>query len=157
MKIGDIAYKAYTIVITVPFIAGFMYFAVASCVTFVQEKNHDFGGNVEAIGVEYKGRRPYNPIMPLLTQDRNGYAEARFRGINRVFLSYDDLTSPSLDGKIIVIDSKGKESEFDDKAKYDGKILEDIGIFNGALRIVNAGRSLSDIVEREIQGAIARR
>ena len=70
MKIGDILYNIYVTALAVPFIAGLAYLAVAGSVTFVQEKKYDFGSKVEAIGMEYKGRRPYSPLMPLFAQDQ---------------------------------------------------------------------------------------
>lgn len=160
MNIGNIAFKIYGALILTPFILGVLYWGAAEGLTFIQNQPHNFRDKVEVGGIvaSYKGRRAYTPTLRLPGQDTNGDAKVELRRNASIYLQYEDLTQLPLDGRIMVKDSEGKVKEHDEGAKYDKKTLEEIKKLRESLGIVNSdGISLREIVEAEIQEAIAKR
>jgi len=160
MKIGDIAFKIYTLGLIGLVSLGIGYTAIATSVTGVQNYQHRFSSNVEVNGikVDYKGRKPYNPFIRFPGQDKNGWAKVALKGNEHVFLRYDNLTALPLEGRIKVMDPEGNEQELNKKGKYDKKTRIEIDKLEGALEYVGLdGRSLRRIVEEEIREAIAKR
>jgi len=160
MKIGKILREIPGTIVTIAAIGVIAYTTVALSTTAIQNNFfHDFRGTVQVRGIElyYEGVEPYNPRIPFPWQDRNGSAEVRLKGNKRVFLRYDDLTAPSLEGRIWVTDSKGEGAEFYEKTKYDRKTLKDASELKNALESVGSDKSIRDIVEQEIKEAIAKK
>jgi len=161
MKIGTILNEVIGGTIVIAAIGGMIYTGVALATVKIQDTFlHDLGGAVQVRGIElyYKGIEPYDPWLPWPWQDKNGHAKVELRGNERVFLRYDDLTAPTLNGRIMTTDSKGEEAEFDGKGKYDGNTLKEIDELKVAFKKVGPdGRSLREIVEAEIQEAITKR
>jgi len=137
------------------------YYVLASIVIGVQDKYfHSFKGTVQERGMKlhYKVVEPYDSWLLWPWQDKNGHAEVKLGSNERVFLCYEDLTSPSLEGRMMVTDSKGDNAQFNDKTKYDRKTRKEVGELENALENVGPdGRYLREIVEAEIQEDIARR
>ena len=160
MKIGKILGEIAGGVLTIGLIGSAGYSLVAWSAASVQNNFfHDFRGAVQAgvIKLEYTGVEPYAPWLPHPLNDTNGYAEVRLRGNEPVFLRYEDLNVPSLEGKVMVKNSEGEGSEFNDKAEYDAETRKAVEELKRALGSLNSDRSIRDIVEEEIRKAIERR
>lgn len=160
MKIGEILKEIPGTTFTIVAVGAIAYTIVAMSTTAIQNNVfHNIGGTVQVRGIElyYKGVEPYNPLIPLPWDDRNGHAEVRLKDHKYAFMRYENVTTLHLDGKIMVTDSKGNEKTFNKNSKYDRNTFEEIDELKGVLESVNLGRSISDIVEKEIQEAIANR
>ena len=127
MNVGRILKEIPGCIVTIAVVGGVIYTIGALFVIKVQDTYfHDFRGTIQVreIKLGYGGVEPYDSWVPWRWQDKNGYAEVNLRGNERVFLRYEDLTS--LEGRIMVKDSEGKDAEFNEKSKYDRKTLEDV-------------------------------
>lgn len=161
MKIGQILKEIPGAALAVGVVGGVVYTLVGLGVGGIQNAFfHDIGDTIQVRGIElhYKGVEPYNPLIPLLWSDRSGYAEVRLSKYGKICFRYDDLTNPSLEGRIMVTDSEGKTLQYDKGTRYDKDIQEKIEKLKQTLGIFNLdGSSIRDIVEAKIQEAIAKR
>ena len=161
MKIDKILKEIPGTIASVALIGGAVYIGAIFASTAIQNNYfHNISGTVPVLNTKlyYNGVEPYTPWIPSPANDKDGYVEVRLDRNSQTFLRYENLASDSFEGNIMVADSKGKASQFNEKTKYSKKILEEINRLKEILESFNSdGTSISDIVEAEVKKAVEKR
>lgn len=157
MKIGRILNEVVGGAVALAAVGGIIYSGIA--VSTIQIENTFFHSREATVQegdkkIYYRLVEPYDSWIFWGLQDKDGYAKVWLDKDGGVSFEYDDLTQVPLQGKVMV-DSKGQKANLNDKAKYNSQTRKSTEELKEALETVVGGRSLRQIVEQEMQNAIA--